>query len=125
MDWIQAMLNLMEGDVHTWALPALEELRDGKLPYKGVWNNYMEAFTCCFILLDPVEAAREAIKCVRQSGKSMAEYKAKFNKHASLTGWSEQDLRSQFYDGLNDEIKDALAISDRPVSTLRDLVDSA
>ena len=27
MDWIQAALNLMEGDTHTWCLPALEKLR--------------------------------------------------------------------------------------------------
>ena len=55
----------------------------------------------------------------------MAEYKAKFEEHSSLTGWSKADLRSRFYDGLSDAIKDALAISDRPTEAYESLVDAA
>ena len=33
MDWIQAVLNLMSREARTWALPALEDLRDGRDPY--------------------------------------------------------------------------------------------
>jgi hypothetical protein len=35
MDWIQAALNLMEGNARTWCLPALKKLHDGELPYDG------------------------------------------------------------------------------------------
>ena len=33
INWIQAVLNLMSGEARTWALPALEDLRDGRDPY--------------------------------------------------------------------------------------------
>ena len=33
MDWIQAVLNLMSGEAQMWALPTLEDLRDGQDPY--------------------------------------------------------------------------------------------
>jgi hypothetical protein len=55
----------------------------------------------------------------------MAKYKAKFDKHTDLTGWSRNDLRSHFYDGLSDTIKDALAISDRPTEAYNSLVKAA
>ena len=54
----------------------------------------------------------------------MAEYKAKFEEHSSLTGWSKVDLRSHFYDGLSNAIKDTLAISDHPIEAYKSLVDA-
>jgi hypothetical protein len=124
-DWIQAILNLMEEDARTWALPALEELRDGRQPYQGSWIRFDEAFTRRFIPLDPAEAAREALKKLRQGKQSIAEYKARFDEQSGLTGWSNVDLKTRFYDGLQDDIKDALAISNRPTATLTELVTSA
>ena len=55
----------------------------------------------------------------------MAEYKAKFDKQSSLIKWSEVDLRTRFYDGLSDSIKDTLTITDHPIETLRELFKSA
>jgi hypothetical protein len=34
--WIQAALNLMEADARTWALPYLEEIQVGNMPFGGV-----------------------------------------------------------------------------------------
>jgi hypothetical protein len=56
MDWIQAALNLMEGDAHTWCLPALEKLYNGELPYNGDWRKFKDASTKRFIPLDLAEA---------------------------------------------------------------------
>ena len=125
MDWIQAALNLMEGDARTWCLPALEKLRQDEEPYDGRWSKFEDEFTKRFIPQDPGEAAREALKRLYQGKRSVAEYKAKFEEHSSLTGWSKADLRSRFYDGLSDAIKDALAISDRPTEAYESLVDAA
>ena len=125
MDWIQAALNLMEGDARTWCLPALEKLREDKEPYDGDWSKFEEEFTKRFIPQDPGEAAREALKRLSQGKRSVAEYKAKFEEHGSLTGWSKADLRSRFYDGLSDTIKDALAISDHPTEAYESLVEAA
>ena len=125
LDWIQAVLNLMEGDAHMWCLPALERLRKDEEPFDGDWAKFEDAFTKRFIPQDPGEAAREALKCLTQGKKSVAEYKAKFEEHSSLTGWSKADLRSRFYDGLADAIKDALAISDHPTEAYESLVEAA
>jgi hypothetical protein len=125
MDWIQATLNLMEGDAHTWCLLALKKLCDGELPYDGDWRKFEDAFIKRFIPLDPAEVAHKAIKRICQGNHPVAEYKAKFDKHADLTGWSRNDLRSHFYDGLSDAIKDALAISDCPIEAYDLLVEAA
>jgi hypothetical protein len=55
----------------------------------------------------------------------VAKYKAKFDEHTDLTGWSRNNLRSHFYDGLSDAIKDALAISDHPTEAYDLLVEAA
>jgi hypothetical protein len=125
LDWIQATLNLMEGNACTWCLPALEKMQQGELPYDGDWQKFKDAFTKRFIPLDPAEAAREALKQLRQGNKSMAEFKAQFKEHSNLTSWSKADLQSCFYDGLSDAIKDVLAISDCPTKAYDSLVDAA
>ena len=124
LDWIQAVLNLMEGNACMWCLPALERLRKDKEPFNGDWAKFEDAFTKRFIPQDPSKATREALKHLTQGKKSVAEYKAKFEEHSSLTGWSKADLRSRFYDGLADAIKDALAISDRPTEAYKSLVEA-
>jgi hypothetical protein len=124
-DWIQVILNLMEEDARTWALPALEELRDGHQPYGASWLRFDEAFTCQFIPLDPAEATWEALKKLRQGKQSVVEFKAHFDEQSGLTRWSDVDLKTRFYNGLQDDIKDALAISDRPTATLTKLITSA
>ena len=125
IDWIQAALNLMEGDAHTWCLPALEKLRQDEKPYDSRWSKFEDEFTKRFIPQDPGEATREALKCLYQGKHSVAEYKAKFEEHSSLMGGSKADLRSCFYDELSDSIKDALAISDCSTEAYESLVDAA
>ena len=46
---ISAVLNLMDEDACTWALPYLEELGRGKLPFKGSWPDFEVAFTQQFM----------------------------------------------------------------------------
>jgi hypothetical protein len=43
--WIQSVLNLMEGDACTWALPYLEELRTGTIPFAGLWATFIDHFS--------------------------------------------------------------------------------
>jgi hypothetical protein len=54
--WIQSILNLMEGDTHTWALPYLEELRNGTIPFGGLWATFLDHFTRRFAPLDTAGA---------------------------------------------------------------------
>jgi hypothetical protein len=54
--WTQSILNLMEGDTHTWALPYLEELRGGMVPFTGNWQTFINHYTRRFTPLDTAEA---------------------------------------------------------------------
>jgi hypothetical protein len=116
--WIQAALNLMEGDAHTWALPYLEEIQAGNMPFGGVWQTFLDHFTRCFVPLNTEDSARDALKRTRQNKGTVAEYMAMFDQYAGQTGWSPVDLRQRFYDGLNDRVKDTLAGTHQPISTI-------
>ena len=51
----------------------------------------------------------------------MAEYISRFDQYTGQTGWSDADHRTRFYDGLSEQLKDNLAISDRPITSLQEL----
>jgi hypothetical protein len=115
--WIQSVLNLMEGDTRTWALPHLEELQHGRDPFGGIWQTFVDQFSRRFAPLDTAESAREALKKIRQGKGSVPEYMAQFDQHTGQTGWSDADHRQRFYDGLSEFVKDGLALTDRPIGT--------
>ena len=123
--WIAAVLNLMEDEARTWALPYLEEIANSGTPFGGDYNEFIRAFNKRFALMDSAEAARDALKSLRQGKDSVAEYQAKFDQFTNQTGWSDTDHRTRFYDGLNETIKDNLTISDRPIGTLTELRQAA
>ena len=119
--WISAVLNLMDEDVHTWALPYLEELGRGKQPFKGDWAEFEKAFTQRFMPQDLQEVAREALKNIKQGKQTVAEYTSKFNQYTMQTGWLDADHCTKYYDGLSDKVKDSMAITDQPIATFEEL----
>jgi hypothetical protein len=120
--WIQAVLNLMEGEARTWALPHLEIIKTGAMPFGGDWTDFEQEFTKRFIPLDISEATREVLKKIQQgNNKSVAEYISKFDQYTTQTGWSEADHRQQFYNGLQEKIKDILSYTDQPTGTFTQL----
>ena len=110
--WIAAILNLMEDEARTWALPYLETIASGRTPFNGLYRHFTEAFTKRLAPLDTTEAVREALKSLKQGKSSVAEYISKFDQYTGQTGWSAADHRTRFYDGLQDQLKDNLSISD-------------
>ena len=92
---------------------------------RGAWQEFKEQFTHRFIPLNLAQGACKALKKLKQGQKSVAEYKAKFDKQSSLTKWLQIDLRTHFYNGLSDSIKDMLAITNCPIETLTELFESA
>jgi hypothetical protein len=119
--WIQAALNLMESDARTWALPYLEEIQAGNMPFSGVWQTFLDHFTRCFVPLNTEDSARDVLKRTRQNKGTVAKYMAMFDQYAGQTGWSPVDLRQHFYDSLNDRVKDALAGTHQPIGTIDEL----
>lgn len=57
------------------------------------------------------EAARRML-ALKQSSKSVAEYSIEFRILAAEAGWNDEALMSVFANGLNDQLKDELAIKD-------------
>ena len=55
--WIAAVLNLMEEEARTWALPYLELLAQGLLAFQGDYSYFVQAFLKRFTSLDTTEAA--------------------------------------------------------------------
>jgi hypothetical protein len=90
--WIQSVLNLMEGDAWTWALPYLEELRTGTIPFTGLWATFVDHFSRRFTPLDTADAAQDALKKVQQKNGTVAEYTSLFDQYLAQTGWSLVDL---------------------------------
>ena len=52
------------------------------------------------------------MKALKQGKSSVAEYISKFDQYVQQTGWSDADHRTRFYDGLTENIKDALTLTD-------------
>ena len=125
VDITQAVLNLMEGDACTWALPHLELLSKGTVPFTGSWDKFIADFTKQFIPLDISEAAWEALKKIWQGKDSVVEYMSKFDQYTTQTGWSDTNHHQCFYNSLNDKIKDVLSYTDQPVTTLTQLCEAA
>jgi hypothetical protein len=111
----------MESDAHTWALPYLEEIQAGNMPFGGVWQTFLDHFARCFAPLNTEDSARDALKHTQQNKGTVAKYMAMFDQYAGQTGWSPVDLRQRFYDGLNDRVKDALAGTHQPIGTIDEL----
>ena len=119
--WIAAALNLMEEEARTWALPYLELLAQGLLAFQGDYSHFVQAFLKRFAPLDTTEAARDALKALKQGKNSVVEYISRFDQYTGQTGWSDADHRTRFYDRLSEQLKDNLAISDRPITSLQEL----
>ena len=61
------------------------------------------------------------LKALKQGKNSVAEYISRFDQYTGQTGWSDADHRTRFYDGLSEQLKDNLAISNRPITSLQEL----
>ena len=71
--WISAVLNLMEDEVCTWALPHLKWLASGLSPFHGLYNIFVDAFTKRFAPHNSTEVAQDVLKHLKQGKNSMAE----------------------------------------------------
>ena len=103
--WIAAILNLMEDEARTWALPYLEDLAQGGSPFTGDYDNFMVAFNKRFAPHNSTKTARDVLKHIKQGKNSVAEYQARFDQFTSQTGWSNANHRTRFYDGLSEAIR--------------------
>ena len=111
----------MEDRAADWKHRYLSLLTEGHTPFVD-WDEFTEAFKLSFERIEDEAEAMAEIKRYRQKNLPVAEYHSHFDTLAGRTKMSNYDKRERFYDGLNDQIKDALAQTSKDISTYSRIV---
>uniref|UniRef100_A0A8H7TT06 CCHC-type domain-containing protein n=1 Tax=Bionectria ochroleuca TaxID=29856 RepID=A0A8H7TT06_BIOOC len=77
------------------------------------YDNFIVALTAAFGKVDYERQAVKELKELRQIGAASG-YAAKFREVASRLDWDDAPLKTAFYDGLKEEVKDRLFELDEP-----------
>ncbi|KAF5339713.1 hypothetical protein D9757_015455 [Collybiopsis confluens] len=86
---IKSALGFLTDKAADWATPYLNEYNNGRVPFAGLWPNFVAAFKLCFESVDPEMEARAAIETIHQGkGQSAAEYSQHFKDDASKAAYS-------------------------------------
>lgn len=113
------VLNRLTGDAAKWANPHIVTAATS-----APWNSMAEfttAFKAQFCAVDDKEAAiTELVKLCKTSHKlgTVKDYTAEFNAAAARTGFSDEDKRERYRQGLPYRIKDEFATTAHDISTL-------
>ena len=103
---IKAALGFLTKKAANWATAYLTDFNEGRVPFNGLWTEFVDAFKLRFKLIDPGTEARDHIKNLSQlPGQNGAEYAQNFKDIGGRTGLSDMDLLDRFNDGLLPEIK--------------------
>jgi hypothetical protein len=116
----------LRGPAFTWFQPLL--LATNKDPPQDVAEfQSFKAFSKSISAVygDPdLEASAERRLNVLTQTTSVARYNAEFQQLSQYVEWNDPSLKNRFYHGLNDNIKDWLAMEPAP-KNLKDLIDKA
>jgi hypothetical protein len=130
--WIRTALTFMQGDAAIWAQPFLEDYMKAVsnpptalFPFRGDWNVFRDAFLKRWDSPAEKQEAIEALHLLSMDKDTAATYTAKFKEIAQRTGFGADDLRYRYHMGLSKKLKDALAITDKPQSTIDELAQTA
>ncbi|KAF5390770.1 hypothetical protein D9757_004408 [Collybiopsis confluens] len=108
---IKSALGFLTDKAADWATPYLNEYNNGRVPFAGLWPNFVAAFKLRFESVDPEMEARAAMETIHQGkGQSAAEYSQHFKDVGGRTGLSDADLLGRFQSSLLPEIRRNLVI---------------
>ncbi|KAF5392586.1 hypothetical protein D9757_002099 [Collybiopsis confluens] len=86
---IKSALGFLTDKAADWATPYLNKYNNGRVPFAGLWPNFVAAFKLRFESVDPEMEARAAIETIHQGkGQSAAEYSQHFKDDASKAAYS-------------------------------------
>ncbi|KAF5348419.1 hypothetical protein D9757_014395 [Collybiopsis confluens] len=98
---IKSALGFLTDKAADWATPYLNEYNNGRVPFAGLWPNFVAAFKLCFESVNPEMEARAAMETIHQGkGQSAAEYSQHFKDVGGRTGLSDADLLGCFQSSL-------------------------
>jgi hypothetical protein len=123
----------MKGKAAAWLQPLTEDylqnvddVSECKVDTKKVfkdWQSFKESITMMFGEIDEEQQAERSITMIKQKG-SANRYTADFKQLQSKIDWDDAPLKTAYYNGLKENIKDEMAHNDRP-ETLKDMVELA
>jgi hypothetical protein len=123
----------MKGKAAAWLQPLTEDylqnvddISECKNDTKRVfedWKSFKEAITTMFGEIDEEQQAERAISMIKQKG-SANRYTAEFKQLQSKIDWDDAPLKTAYYNGLRENIKDEIAHNDRP-DDLQDMIELA
>jgi hypothetical protein len=123
----------MKGKAAAWLQPLTEDylqnvdsISECKVDTKRVfkdWQSFKNAITLMFGEVDEEQQAERAISMIKQKG-SANRYTTEFKQLQSKIDWDDAPLKTAYYNGLKENIKDEIAHNDRP-DTLKDMIELA
>jgi len=101
----------LRGNAYKWIQPSL--LQFPLPPHLTDYPTFVANLKATFA--DPNEqlTAARSLQTLRQQ-TSVSAYVAEFSRLSAIVGWQDDVLLHLFYQGLKDEVKDQLALADRP-----------
>jgi hypothetical protein len=119
--WIGSFLSFMEGEAGDWATPYREEMGNGTTPFNGRWDDAVNAFQECFLVISVEESARTQLRKVRQGKGTAAQYHSRFEQYKNKCGYNDGTLQEFYYAGLNKSFKQHLTNSTTDTTSLPQL----
>jgi hypothetical protein len=127
-------VSFLRGPAFDWVQPFLEDFLGNRAANGGVstamkeetkeifrtFKGFKQKIASVFGDIDPKRNAERALRSLRQTG-SAVNYTAQFQQHKVKTGWNDEALQAQYYQGLKDSVKDEISRSDDP-GDLRELM---
>lgn len=106
------IIGLLRGRALAWA-----EAEDARRSWTTrSFEDFVVAFKAVFDLPDHLGNVSQRLLSLTQGSSSVADYSIEFRILAAETGWDEGALRSIFFRGLNEHLKDELSSRDDPDS---------
>ena len=121
---VDIALTYMEDKASDWKNTYTAQISQGQTPFAD-WGAFVATFNMAFEPIRDKEGAREELKCCKQGRRSVADYYSQFHQIALRTRFSDLDLRTRFYDGLNGAVKDALMFTPNNIDDYGDLAEEA
>jgi hypothetical protein len=100
--------SLLGGNALRWFEPYTRNPQASQIYYEMSMEDFFSHMMKQWGDIDESATATRKLRALRQTG-SVSTYTSSFQQLASLLGWNDEALRSQFYTGLKEEVKDELS----------------
>lgn len=114
------LASYLRGQAYKWFEPLLKKQDEVLDNYK----KFCEAFTANHGDPDHIRTTTKRLQTLTQTA-SAAAYTTTFLQLSSFLSWNDEALRAQFYSGLKDDVKDAMATCLQDPASLKELAELA